>query len=80
MREGKLRSTMKYLKLFIPYIEKGKIEKSRDCDICIIDIHRALLAKNLGSTMHVEEFKFITSSFFNESNKTNQNKFIILNI
>ena len=46
-------------------------EKSRKCDICNIDIHRASFAKHL-KKKHLETEKIIPSHFANETRVINK--------
>ena len=58
-------------KFFILYKQKHKIENSRRCDICNIDVHTASLAKHLRSKKHLEKLKhddrIISERLFRES-------------
>ena len=56
------------------------MENSRSCEINNIDVNRASFAQRLGSTKHENLLKSTPSDLFNETNKTEGKKTIILNI
>ena len=42
-----------YFREFIPNKKRRKMEKSRSCDVCIIDVHQASYAKHLRNKQHL---------------------------
>ena len=52
-----MRSGINHFKLFILYKKRRKMENSRRCDICNIDVHRASYAKLLRSKKHLKNEK-----------------------
>ena len=39
------------------FIKRGKIQNSRGCEICNIDVHRASMQEHLGSRKHLKNEK-----------------------
>ena len=68
-----MRSQIIQLKFFILHKNRKKMEISRRCDICNIDVHRA---KHLRSTREEKNSKIKPSNFFDETNKPKTKKFM----
>ena len=64
--ERKLRFQTNHFKLFIPYKQRRKIENSRTCDICNIDVHRASFAKHFRNKKHLENEIFMENEKQND--------------
>ena len=72
-----------YFNKLIPHKKDAKWKKSRRCDVCKIDVHRASIAKHLRSKKHPKKEKqnemIIPEWLFQEPIENKPRKNIILN-